>query len=68
MTDQTRNHFLLRHENLSLKFLIRIIRNIDKISRRGEKIPFLCFPLNRVTFLLYCSGFYPLLMTGVHSD
>ena len=32
-------------------FFIRIIGNTDKISSTGE-IPFLCFPSNRVTFLL----------------
>ena len=41
--DQTQNRFILSHENLSLKFLIRIIGNTEEIASREKKTLFLFF-------------------------
>ena len=52
MTDQTQNHFLLRHENLSLKFLIRIIWNIKFQGGGKNSIPVFLFEQSDISSIM----------------
>ena len=52
MTYQTQNQFILRHENLSLKFLIRIIWNIKFQGGGKNSIPVFLFEQSDISSIM----------------